>query len=58
MSEVISFHPPLGKFSAIPNPNDPEGYLVNVPGVIKLAKDAGTPQGMPSIEPTSGNGMH
>ena len=45
MTNVTSFHPPLTKLQAIPNPDDPEGYLCNIPMTIRLAKDAGTPQG-------------
>jgi hypothetical protein len=45
MSNVIDFHPPLGKISAVPDPNDAEGYLCNIPMTIRPAKEAGTPQG-------------
>lgn len=45
MASVIEFHPPLTPFSATPNPEDPESYLLNVSFCVQLARDAGTPQG-------------
>jgi hypothetical protein len=45
MSNVVDFHPPLSKLEAIPNPDDPGSYLCNIAMTIRLAKDAGTPQG-------------
>ncbi len=36
--------PNLGPTSAIPDPNDPEGYLLNIAGVIAIASECETPQ--------------
>ena len=46
MSDIgfLSPMPDLGPFSAIPDPNDPEAYMLNVAAVVWIARQESTPK--------------
>lgn len=43
-AKVVDFHPPISAFKAEPDPNDPEGYILNMGATIRIVKDSDTPK--------------